>query len=75
MHEYFPHVEILARARNRNHVYRVMSVRVTFQFAVVNVRLAAETLPSAALLLATGITTLASGWLNSTSSEPSSRAR
>ena len=30
VHEHFPHVEILARARNRQHVYRLMDVGVTF---------------------------------------------
>ena len=40
-----------------------VTVWAKFQFAAVNVRLAAETVPSALLLLATGITTSASGWL------------
>src|SRR5437867_1673396 len=38
----------------------------TFQLAAVNVRPAAETAPSAALLDATGITTSAVGWLFNT---------
>ena len=43
-----------------------VTVWATFQFAAVNVRLAAETVPSAVLLLATGIATSAVGWLVST---------
>ncbi len=42
-----------------------VTVRATFQLAVVNVRLAGETLPSAGLPLAIGIVTSAVGWLNS----------
>ena len=40
-----------------------VTVWAAFQFALVNVRLAVETVPSAVLLLATGITTSAMGWL------------
>src|ERR1051325_9344184 len=40
-----------------------VTVWATFQLAVLNVRLAVETVPSAGLLLATGIATLAVGWL------------
>src|ERR1041384_7160349 len=41
-----------------------VTVRATFQFAAVNVRLGAETGPPAGLLLAAGITTFAGGWLS-----------
>src|ERR1044072_2467437 len=40
-----------------------VTVWATFQLAVLNVRLAVETVPSAGLLLATGIATLAVGWV------------
>src|ERR1043165_9645577 len=40
-----------------------VTVWATFQLAVLNVRLAVETVPSAGLLLATGTATLAAGWL------------
>ncbi len=41
-----------------------VTVWATFQFTAVNVRLGVETVPSAGLLLATGITTFAVGWLS-----------
>ena len=41
-----------------------VTVWATFQLAAVNVRFAADTAPSALLLLETGMTTSASGWLS-----------
>src|ERR1041384_3237863 len=43
-----------------------VTVWAVFQFAAVNVRLDVDAVPSAGLLLVTGITTFAGGWLAGT---------